>query len=156
MFANGLPFFVTHSRDIKLKTIEFLPSHTAEQLLSSLESVARLYPRGGFIVKLCLMDMEFKPLEKLSKDIPVNITAAREHVNDIERSIRVIKDRSQSVVSELPYKHRVVAQCLPECKRGLHRAFTQRNRHRTENGLSQALPRKIWGLGRLRHHRHIK
>ena len=78
MFANGLPFFVTHSRDIKLKTIEFLPSHTAEQLLSSLESVARLYPRGGFIVKLCLMDMEFKPLEKLSKDIPVKITGARE------------------------------------------------------------------------------
>lgn len=95
--------------DIKLKTIEFLPSRTAKQLLSSLESVARLYRCGGFIVKPCLMDMEFKPLEKLSKDIPVNTTAAREHVNDIERGIRVIKDRSRSVVSELPYKH-----CMPD------------------------------------------
>ena len=54
-------------------------------------------------MKLCLMDMEFKPLEKLSQNIPVNSTAAREHVNDIERGIRVIKDRSRSVVSELPY-----------------------------------------------------
>ncbi|KAL7502841.1 hypothetical protein ACHAXN_000737, partial [Cyclotella atomus] len=32
--------FVTQSRDIKLKTIEFLPSRTAKQLLSSLGSVA--------------------------------------------------------------------------------------------------------------------
>jgi hypothetical protein len=38
------------------------------------------------------MDMEFKPLESLSKSIPVNTTAAREHVNDVERSIRTIKD----------------------------------------------------------------
>lgn len=50
------------------------------------------------------MDMEFKPLESLSKSIPVNTTAAREHVNDVERSIRTIKDRSRSVISELPYK----------------------------------------------------
>ncbi|KAL7502512.1 hypothetical protein ACHAXN_001501 [Cyclotella atomus] len=92
MFVNGLPFFVTQSQDIKLKTVEFLPSRTAKQLLESLESVAQLYRRGGFLVKLCLMDMEFKPLESLSKSIPVNTTVAREHVNDVERSIRTIKD----------------------------------------------------------------
>jgi hypothetical protein len=32
MFVNGLPFFVTLSRDIKLVSIEFLPSRTADQL----------------------------------------------------------------------------------------------------------------------------
>eukprot|EP00804_Cyclotella_cryptica_P031175 CCRYP_011748-RA/>CCRYP_011748-RA protein AED:0.26 eAED:0.26 QI:0/0/0/1/0/0/5/0/530 len=37
---------------------------------------------------MCLMDMEFKPLEDLSQDVPVNTTAAREHVGDIERALR--------------------------------------------------------------------
>lgn len=55
------------------------------------------------------MDMEFKPLEDISTDVPVNTTAAREHVTDIERSIRVIKDRSRSTLSEVPYKH-----CMPD------------------------------------------
>ncbi|KAL7505827.1 hypothetical protein ACHAXN_003260, partial [Cyclotella atomus] len=99
MFANGLPFFVTLSRDIKLRTIEYLPSRTKKQLHASLQSVARLYRRGGFLIKMCLMDMEFKPLEDISTDIPVNTTAAREHVGDVERKIRVIKDRSRSTLS---------------------------------------------------------
>ncbi len=84
MFVNGLPFFVTQSRGIKLITLEFLPSRTAKQLLKSLETVARIYRRGGYLVRLCLMDMEFRPLEKLSEDIPINTTAANEHVADIE------------------------------------------------------------------------
>ena len=109
MFVNGLPFFVTLSRGIKLITVEFLPSRMAKQLHASLDAVARLYRRGGFLVKMCLMDIEFKPLEDLSTDVPVNTTAAREHVGDVERSIRVIKDRCRSVLSEVPYKH-----CMPD------------------------------------------
>ncbi len=109
MFVNGLPFFVTLSRGIKLLTTEFLPSCTANQLHDSLQTVARLYRRGGFLVKMCLMDMEFKPLEDVSKDVPINTTATREHVTDVERSIRVIKDRCRSVISEVPYKH-----CMPD------------------------------------------
>eukprot|EP00804_Cyclotella_cryptica_P012916 CCRYP_002270-RA/>CCRYP_002270-RA protein AED:0.39 eAED:0.36 QI:0/0/0/1/0/0/2/0/224 len=53
---------------------------------------------------MCLMYMEFKPLEDMSSDVPVNTTAAWEHVADIECSIRVIKDCCQSVLSEIPYK----------------------------------------------------
>ena len=109
MFVNGLPFFVTLSRGIKLLTTEFLPSRTANQLHDSLQTVARLYRRGGFLVKMCLMDMEFKPLEDVSKDVPINTTAAREHVTDVEQSIHVIKDRCRSVISEVPYKH-----CMPD------------------------------------------
>jgi hypothetical protein len=61
--VNGLPFFVTLSQAIQLRTIEYLPSRTKKQLRVSLQSVARLYRRGGFLIKMCLMDMEFKPLE---------------------------------------------------------------------------------------------
>eukprot|EP00956_Cyclotella_meneghiniana_P009213 scaffold12647_cov40-Cyclotella_meneghiniana.AAC.2 len=109
MFVNGLPFFVTLSRDIKLGTLEFLPSRTTDQLHKSLETVARIYRRGGFLVKMCLMDMEFKKLEDGTTEVMINTTAAREHVTDIERYIRSIKDRCRSVMSELPYK-----ECMPD------------------------------------------
>eukprot|EP00804_Cyclotella_cryptica_P009645 CCRYP_011211-RA/>CCRYP_011211-RA protein AED:0.13 eAED:-0.02 QI:0/-1/0/1/-1/0/1/0/116 len=108
MFVNGLPFFVTLSRGIKLLTIEFLPSRTGNQLHDSLQTVARLYRRGGFLIKMCPMDMEFKPIKDFLKDMPNNTTTTREHVADVECSIHVIKDRCRSVISEIPYKH-----CMP-------------------------------------------
>ncbi|KAL7479347.1 hypothetical protein ACHAW6_005081 [Cyclotella cf. meneghiniana] len=86
MFVNGLPFFVTLWRGLKLITIKFLPSCTTKQLHASLEAVTRLYRQSGFLVQICLMNMEFKPLKDRSWDIPVNTTAAREHVGDIKHS----------------------------------------------------------------------
>ena len=116
MFVNGLPFFVTLSRHIKLVTIEFLPSRTAKQLCKSLTKVLWIYHRGGFVVRACLMDMEFDKLVDMMAEVMINTTAAREHVGDIERYIRTIKERARSVVSMLPYKkflhHQVIIHLL--------------------------------------------
>jgi hypothetical protein len=109
MFCNGLPFFVIVSRDIKLITVEFLPSRTVESLCSKLKKVLTIYRRGGFAVRTCLMDMEFKPLVEDFDEALINVTAAREHVGDVERAIRFIEERARSIVSELPFKH-----CMPD------------------------------------------
>ncbi len=50
MFLNGLPFFVTLSSDIKLITIEFLPSRTIPMLCNTLKKTLSRYRRGGFTV----------------------------------------------------------------------------------------------------------
>ena len=47
--------------------------------------------------------------EDETTEVLVNTTAAREHVTDIERCIRTIKERCRSIMSELPYKH-----CMPD------------------------------------------
>eukprot|EP00804_Cyclotella_cryptica_P006122 CCRYP_010732-RA/>CCRYP_010732-RA protein AED:0.20 eAED:0.22 QI:0/0/0/1/1/1/2/0/901 len=104
MFVNGLPFLVTLSRGIKLGSIEFLPSCTAKNLIKALEKVILIYRREGFIVKTCLMDMEFEKLKSDMGPVEIITTAAREHVGDIEWYIRVIKERARSVASQLPYK----------------------------------------------------
>eukprot|EP00956_Cyclotella_meneghiniana_P026461 scaffold57247_cov37-Cyclotella_meneghiniana.AAC.7 len=109
MFVNGLPFFVTVSRGIKLYTAEFTPSRTVEMLTSKLMKVVRIYRRGGFLVRTALMDMEFKPLADQCDEVNINTTSAREHVGDIERGVRFIQERTRSTVSELPYKH-----CMPD------------------------------------------
>ena len=101
-YARGR-FLVTYSRSIKLTTTEYIPTRTAGQLAKSLMKVVYGYARGGFVVNLALMDLEF---EKIKDELPlveVNTTAAREHVPEIERRIRTIKERVRSATSDFPF-----------------------------------------------------
>ena len=61
------------------------------------------YTRGGFIVNLVLMDMEFDKIRDVLSMVEVNTTAAQEHVPEIERRIRTIKERVRSVTSDFPF-----------------------------------------------------
>jgi hypothetical protein len=56
MFVNGISFFMTFSRDIRMITAEFIPSRAAAMLSSALTKIVKLYARGGFVVRLVLMD----------------------------------------------------------------------------------------------------
>jgi hypothetical protein len=154
MFVNGLPFLITQSRGIRLLTIEFLPSSTAEQLSKSLLKIARLYRRGGFMIRTCLMDMEFECLQEAIDYLLINCTAAREHVTDIERSIRTVKERSRSVVSELPY-----ADCMPD-QMVIHLMYfvcMWINAFPSENGVStQYSPREIVTGTKMDYSKHCK
>ena len=84
MFVNGLPFLVTLSRYIKLGSVEFLHSRTVKHLTSALQKILLVYQKGGYMVRTCLMDMEFEKLKNEVESIIINTTAAQEHVGDIE------------------------------------------------------------------------
>jgi hypothetical protein len=58
------------------------------------------------------MDMEFEPLVGITNEIVVNTTVAREHVGNIKRSIRSIKDQGRCIVSELPYNDNMPDQIV--------------------------------------------
>jgi len=49
------------------------------------------------------MDMEFQPLQDMMPNVVVNTTAADEHVAEIERRIRVVKERARATINTLPY-----------------------------------------------------
>jgi hypothetical protein len=51
-----------------------------------------------------MMDLEFEKLKPLMPHVALNTTATREHVGEIERKIRVIKERARSTFNTLPYK----------------------------------------------------
>jgi hypothetical protein len=55
-------------------------------------------------VQTALMDMEFEKLKDKLPNVTINTTAAREHVGEIPRKIRVVKERARSTMSILPYK----------------------------------------------------
>jgi hypothetical protein len=104
MFVNGLPFLVTSLQGLSLVTIEHLPSRTAKHLTHTLERVFKIYGTAGFVVQMAMMDMEFKKLKTLMPHVALNTTAARKYVGEIERKIRVIKERARSTLNTLPRK----------------------------------------------------
>ena len=57
-------------------TVEHIPSLTPDQLSKSLNKVIKLYGRGGFIIRVILMDMEFEKVAELLGNIEVKISAA--------------------------------------------------------------------------------
>jgi hypothetical protein len=50
------------------------------------------------------MDMDFEKLRTMMPHVALNTTAAREHVGEVERKIRVIKERARGTFNTLPYK----------------------------------------------------
>jgi hypothetical protein len=103
MFVNGVPFLVSASRNINLITIEHVPHHTAAKLGHLLQHIINVYARAGFTVQTILMDNDF---EKVKDQVPLavlNTPAAAEHIGEIERCIRVIKERSRGIICTLPY-----------------------------------------------------
>ena len=101
MFVNGIVFLVSLSRGIRMYTCEHVPNQKPAQLSSSLKKIINLYARGGITVRTIMMDMEFEKVkdEKGMELIDVNTTAAREHVGEIERGIRYLKERCRCSVS---------------------------------------------------------
>ena len=61
------------------------------------------------------MDGEFESLKKEMPLVTINITAAKEHVSEVERKIRQIKERTHGIINTLPYKklpHKMVIHLI--------------------------------------------
>ena len=97
MFVGGLPFLVTSLRNIKMATEAFVPTRTARQLANSIMKVVHIYSHRGFVVNISLLYMEFVKVTDLCKLVEVITTAAQEHIPNIERLIRLIRDRLRCI-----------------------------------------------------------
>ena len=101
-----------------MNIVEFPPSRTAKQLSKSLTKIVKIYARGGFIVRLVMMDMEFEKIKDEFDTVVVNTTGVREHVGEIKRLIKFIKERACCVILDLrvacfKYLHMlIVVHCL--------------------------------------------
>jgi hypothetical protein len=102
MFVNGVPFLVSSSRNIMLTTIEHAPDCKAPKLGYLIHRIMNTYACAGVNVHTILMDNEF---EKIKDHVhaTLNTPAASEHVGEIERRIRVIREHCRGIICTLPY-----------------------------------------------------
>ena len=106
MHVNGIPFLLTISKHIHFGTVEALPNRKLPAIWKAVKGVVRLYQQRGFKVKWALMDNEFEPLRMDLAELGVglNETGRDEHVPQVERYIRTIKERARATYNMLPYQ----------------------------------------------------
>jgi Reverse transcriptase (RNA-dependent DNA polymerase) len=157
MFVNKLPFFVTISRHIRFSTSEFLKNKKSDTIFQAIKHVHQTYTKRGFKVKTLLLDGEFDK-DGLNGEVAglgcnMNAVAREEHVPEIERNIRTIKDRSRSVVTVLPFQQipaRIVIELIHYCVFWL-------NSFPRKHGISDALsPRAIVVGAKVNYNNHCK
>ena len=153
MFVDGVPFLVSVARGLNLVTAEFTPSQTAKQLAAGITRMIDLYARGGFQVGTVLMDNEFEKLQNLVPILAINTTAAKEHVPEVERKIRLIKERGRGILNTLPFK-KMPRLMLIEL---VYHMVLWLNAFSADSGVSETLsPRKIVCHHKLGFAKHCK
>jgi hypothetical protein len=106
MFVNKVAFLVTVSRDVQFGTADWLASRRETDVLRALKEVVDLYKVRGFHVDTFLADGEFEPMRPQVCEMGgmLNTTSNNEHVGDVERYIRTIKERARSTFHMTPFK----------------------------------------------------
>jgi hypothetical protein len=106
MTIGGILFLITTSRNIQFTTIEKLESKTTKLLVHGLIKVIQLYQRQGLMVQTLLADNEFETVRDAmnEREVNVNICAPHEHVPEVERKIRTVKERVRGILTTLPFK----------------------------------------------------
>lgn len=106
MFVNGTPYLVTTSRNIRLGTVEVLKNRNKKTIFAALKKAVDLYKKRGFKIVSVMADNEFEPLraDVTSLGPHLNVVANNEHVPEVERFIRTIKERTRSVYNTVTFK----------------------------------------------------
>ena len=102
-YVQRIPFFHTKSRKIRLLTATQTSSRSKRNMLTELRRILQIYDHRGFKITNIIGDCEFECLREDIRPIELTTTAADEHVGDIERSIRTIKEGIRCIVQSLPY-----------------------------------------------------
>ena len=106
MYVNRVAMLVSISRNIKFGTIEAIPNNKLGVILKSMQAIIQIYRGNGFVIEVALMDGEFTHLrgELASIGVALNDTSRDEHVGDMERFIRTIKERMRAIYNMLPFQ----------------------------------------------------
>ena len=142
MFINKIPFLVSKSRKILFSTAEMLINRQGKIIIKAIKNIHRLYSTRGFKIEIGIMDGEFEVLrgDLAGLNIYLQTTARDEHVGDIERHIRTIKERCRAIFNVLPFLYlptRMIAE-LVYCSNFWLNTFPHKN------GISKTLsPRTI-------------
>ena len=103
-FVQGHPFLHTISRKIKFRTVATVEKRTKATTIKEMKTVLNTYNTRGFEVVELHADMEFECIQEAMRPTLMNLNARDDHVGEVERSIRTIKERVRADVHGMPFK----------------------------------------------------
>ena len=106
MYVNKLPFLVMISRHIKFAMIELLSNHQMSTVGKSITNVMHLYGSRGFLVTMVDADGKFEAVhgQLATAGSGLNICSADEHVPEVERFIRTMKEWARCMYHSVPFQ----------------------------------------------------
>ena len=103
-YVQGNIFLTTISRNLRFRTVALLLTRSKSSILKELSLVIQLYRSRGFSIPDIHCDNEFACLANDLSPIQLNITTKDDHVGEVERSIRTIKERIRTTIHGLPFR----------------------------------------------------
>jgi hypothetical protein len=103
-YVNGIAFLHSISHNYKFRTVESTRNRSKKTMLDGINKIRQLYMSRGIKIVEIRADGEFQCLEEDLQPCIINIAAPGEHVPEVERSIRTIKECSRTLQHDLPYK----------------------------------------------------
>ena len=106
MHINGIGFIITISRQIIFANRSMIKDPKIEHLADGITQVHKLYLQRSFKITHMHTNCEFEPLRKYMNALGINLNCAskKEHVPEIERFIRTVKDSVRSARATMPFK----------------------------------------------------
>ena len=102
-YVNGIAFLHSISHGYKFRTVESTRNRSKKTMLDGLNKIRQLYLSRGVTISEIRADGEFKCLEHELQPCITNIAAPGEHVPEIERSIRTVKESTRTLQHDLPF-----------------------------------------------------
>jgi hypothetical protein len=155
MYLGNMAFFVTISRGLRFGTTDMIWNQKNETIIKAIRNVVNIYQGRGFKVSHFLMDSQFNSLraEISVLGINLNTVARQEHVPEVKRYIRTIKERVQSYYNTIPFTSmppRMMIELVHYCNFWL-------NSFPNEDGVSRSLsPRLIVTGNHINYLKHCK
>jgi hypothetical protein len=106
MFVNKIPFLLTISRNVRFITDTALNNRTEKSIVAALKEIHGIYRKRGFRITNVLGDGEFECTRGfVANDLKseLNICGEDEHVPDIERCVRAVKERTRCTYNVTPF-----------------------------------------------------
>ena len=145
---------ITTLRNLHISTAELIWNKSNNTLMLSITQVAQTYKARSFHVCNILADSSFECIRNWLSEIGIalNITSRNEHLPEVERYIRTIKEQMRAITNTLPFKKyppRLIAEMVYNvvfwmnsfpAKDGVHMTIRPRTLgNRASNQLQQTL-----------------
>jgi hypothetical protein len=106
-FVNKIPFFTTYSLVICFLLVTHLSNRNALTIVNALKSMCSYYLQRGFQIVFIKGNRAFTLLGAWMATVygalKLNLASANKHVPEIERKIRVIKERVRVIIYSIPF-----------------------------------------------------
>ena len=136
-YVNKMPFLHTKSGKINYLTVASTKSRSKGIIVNEIQRITNIYKKRGFSITKYHGDNEFdmNDLREMIRPGVLHICANEEHVYEVERSIRTIKERCRCACHSVPYRKytRLMTKNLVEGIVGLLNDFP------SKNGVSQTM-----------------